>query len=355
MAVILPDYAEQVVARMSNVERKMMIARLRELIADELAGAATAERCPFCGCPERVRKGHGRDGSQRWLCKGCARTYSGRSMGLLSRSKLEPSAWMTFAECMADVLTLRETASRCGVSLYTAWFMRMRVCEALGLRCRGKCRQGTYHVDGTYVVKSLKGNHGKAAWFRMPRKPHRNGQDGRRGNRAKSGERCCVVCGVNELGDEFCVAASDGAPSRTECQVAVECSVPEGSTVVTDGHKNYGFAGGRYSHVVVDPKDPSTGHINMVNSLHSRLKAFLDRFRGVSTRRLGRYLAWFTYADQVRGCEADRRELLYGAEVDGRYMRSRALTHLELRGIDVYYEMYVIPSHFPGLFMSTVV
>ncbi len=36
----------------------------------------------------------------------------------------------------------------------------------------------------------------------------------------------------------------------------------------------------------MDPKDKSEGTINLVNSLHSRLKSFFHRFVGVSTRRL---------------------------------------------------------------------
>ena len=36
--------------------------------------------------------------------------------------------------------------------------------------------------------------------------------------------------------------------------------------------------------------------LNRVNALHSALKAFLARFRGVSTRRLPNYLAWFCWA-----------------------------------------------------------
>ena len=61
---------------------------------------------------------------------------------------------------------------------------------------------------------------------------------------------------------------------------------PRGQRVVTDGHKSYGFAARGYRHSEVDPRDPSAGDINMVNALHSRLKAFLRRFNGVSTRRL---------------------------------------------------------------------
>ena len=38
-------------------------------------------------------------------------------------------------------------------------------------------------------------------------------------------------------------------------------------------------------------------HIQNVNALHSRLKAWLASFRGVSTKYLPLYLAWFRYFD----------------------------------------------------------
>ena len=45
---------------------------------------------------------------------------------------------------------------------------------------------------------------------------------------------------------------------------------------------------------------PARAPLNRVNALHSALKAFLARFRGVSTRRLPNYLAWFCWAREAR-------------------------------------------------------
>jgi hypothetical protein len=38
-------------------------------------------------------------------------------------------------------------------------------------------------------------------------------------------------------------------------------------------------------------------HIQNVNSLHSRMKKWLDRFKGVATKYLDNYLAWFLFID----------------------------------------------------------
>lgn len=328
----------QRVSEMSHVEKTRLLGELKAAIAEELAsgGAGEPGACPRCGSPDFVRKGHGRDGSQRWLCRRCSRTFSAATGGLLAMSKLPPATWMEYAACMADMLTLRESAARCGVSLYTSWFMRMRVCEVMKARLAAP-REGSFHVDGTYLVKSLKGNHGKSAWWRMPRKAHRNGQDGRKGNRAKSKDRVCVICGANELGDSFAVLACEGVPAGIDAELVVGDRVPAGSRVAVDGHTSYSGLAGRFAEVrVVDPGDPSTGHINLVNSLHSRLKRFIARFGGVSTRRLQRYLDWFCYMEQLRNEDFDRREVLYGDEVRGSYIHTRVLTHFETRTVDLY-------------------
>lgn len=332
---------EQRVSKMSHAEKVRLLGELKAAIAEELVHEAAdgrPERCPRCGSPAFVRKGRGRDSSQRWLCRGCSRTFSARTGSLLAQSKLPPATWMEFAECMADMLTLRESARRCGVSLYTSWFMRMRVCEVMAARLAPP-REGDYHVDGTYLVKSLKGNHGKAECWKMTRDAHRNGQDGRRGNRSKSQERVCIICGANEMGDAFAVVACEGVPAAFEAEHVVRDRIPAGSRVTVDGHTSYSGLARRFAEVTtVDAGDPSTGHINLVNSLHSRLKKFIARFGGVSTRRLQRYLDWFCYVEQTRNVDFDRREVLYRDEVRGSYIRTRVLTHFETRTMLSYVE-----------------
>ena len=76
---------------------------------------------------------------------------------------------MEFAACMADALPLRETAARVGVSLYTAWFMRMRACEVMGRRLL-PARGDAFEMDGTYFPESMPGNHSRG-WFDLGRPP----------------------------------------------------------------------------------------------------------------------------------------------------------------------------------------
>lgn len=44
-------------------------------------------------------------------------------------------------------------------------------------------------------------------------------------------------------------------------------------------------------------KDKGLYHIQNVNALHSRLKQWIARFKGVATKYLDNYLAWFLFVD----------------------------------------------------------
>lgn len=336
----MKDIVSQFAMQLTLAEKRELVAELKGAIAEELAsrasGPAGPSRCPRCGSPSFVRKGRDRDGGQRWLCRGRARTFSARTRGLLASSKLPASAWMSFAECMADALPLRETAARVGgLPLHGV------VHAHAGLRGHGAARPGLPAGD---LPRRRHPGHGQPEGepgplgvLGLPRPRHRNGRDGRRASRGRSKEWVVVVCGANELGDCFCDICGRGSAGAGELSAELAARIPAASAVVTDGHKSYGFATRGYRHAEVDPRDPSAGDVNMVNALHSRLKAFLRRFNGVSTRRLQRYLDRFRYAEAFKGGGMDGRERLFMHEAEGRYWKTRRFTHFEFGDAMVYW------------------
>lgn len=194
------------------VEEAARVAVARELGAQ---GAGAPESCPRCGCPSFVRKSRNRDGSQRWLCRGCGSTFSAKTMSLLAYSKLAPEVWSDYVSDMLSGASLRACAELCGVSLKTSWFMRMRLCEVMA-RATQPFRTGesvSWQVDGTYLSESLKGNRSRSA-LKMPRKAH--GHGGAVHERGISSLKVCVVCGANDLGDSFCRVAGRGRPTDAE-------------------------------------------------------------------------------------------------------------------------------------------
>lgn len=295
-------------ASLTVAERRRAIESVRDVIRaalfDDAAGTGCgAERCQRCDSVAIVKKGRSGNGEQRYLCRDCGRTFGMGSARVLGRSKLPRETWMAYAECFVLMLPLRDCARRCHVCLKTAFTMRHRLIECLsaytpaflagpGCGCE---------LDETYFPESFKGNHGMGS-FSLPRPArHRGGQVRRRG---LSREQICVVTGVSDSGAAFLEASGRGQLSQARAMEVLGGRIKAGSVVATDGAAAY--AGvlprlGVASHVTCDPKRLGEGTINRVNALHSHLKAFMTGFRGVSTKRLPSYLAWFGWARSFAG------------------------------------------------------
>lgn len=79
-------------ANLSKTERRRAIESVRDVIRaaafDDAAGSAyEIERCPRCGSAAVVKKGKSKNGEQRYLCRGCGRTFgmgSERILGTVS-------------------------------------------------------------------------------------------------------------------------------------------------------------------------------------------------------------------------------------------------------------------------------
>lgn len=107
-------------ANLSKTERRRAIESVRDVIRaaafDDAAGSAyEIERCPRCGSVAVVKKGKSKNGEQRYLCRGCGRTFGMGSERILGTSRLPKETWMAYAECFVLMLPLRECASSAGV------------------------------------------------------------------------------------------------------------------------------------------------------------------------------------------------------------------------------------------------
>lgn len=83
--------------------------------------------------PSLRTRGHCEKGAhqtgQRYLCKGCNRTFGHATNKVIKSSKLPLETWKKFLECFIDGVTVRRSAQRCGVCIQTAFSMRHRVLE----------------------------------------------------------------------------------------------------------------------------------------------------------------------------------------------------------------------------------
>lgn len=104
-AARIADRVGKELAEPTPQERDLAIKALRDALYEGFAlDAATSdpkqmEACVRCGSIRIIRKGRGRDGSQRWKCMNCNRTFGVRTNRVMGMSKLKAGVWMRFLEC----------------------------------------------------------------------------------------------------------------------------------------------------------------------------------------------------------------------------------------------------------------
>ena len=224
MAQDLAGTVREQLSGMGRAERQRAIESLRSVMLDAMyqtereSAGYEVKCCPRCGCVEIVRKGHAKDGSQRYLCHGCGRTFGVRTGRVVGMSKLPAEKWMAYIQCFADRLSLRACAERVGVSLPTSLFMRRRLLEVAATFA------GTFSVaegcgcelDETYFPESFKGNHRRGS-FELPRRAHHRGRQRRK--RGLSKEQICIMSGVNDSGESFLDMAGRGSLSSQRARL----------------------------------------------------------------------------------------------------------------------------------------
>lgn len=90
--------------KLSRAERRRAIESVRDVIRaaafDDAADSAYEVECRLrCGSAAVVKKGKAGNGEQRYLCRGCGRTFGMDSGRILGTSKLPKETWMAYAEC----------------------------------------------------------------------------------------------------------------------------------------------------------------------------------------------------------------------------------------------------------------
>ncbi|MDY3667804.1 MAG: IS1595 family transposase [Collinsella sp.] len=327
MEDVLTQLTRQFLPQMTAAEKSRALRSLKALIDAELFDLAASEgaeddpdrACPRCGSPHYVKRGRDGRGRQRFLCRGCARTFTDATMRIFSTTKLDRSAWMRFAECHVDMLLLRESAEKCGVCLKTAFFMRHRLLEAMAKRMPAFRVEagGGAELDECFFRESFKGNRSRSE-SGVPRKPRARSQ-GTDGH-----EKICVLTGINDAGDIFYEIAGRGGLDEAAARELLADKLAVGAIISTDRAHVYRRvlpALGVGEHIASKREEHA---INRVNSLHSQMRHFIGRFRGVSTRRLENYLAWFkwTWCFKVRRSADELAELIVRQAARGTYEKT---------------------------------
>ena len=275
--------------------------------------------CPWCESQKYYKYGMDK-GCQLFKCKGCKRTfteYSGTWIDGLHK-KLHV---VRYLEMMIEKKSLDKISSALGINKKTAFDWRHKILSSLD-QSRGDDMSGIVESDETFFEKSEKGNRSLEHTGRK-----RGSYASTKKKRGVSDNKVAVIVAADR-GDEMSLcAATMGRIGKDDISRSIEGKLPETTILCTDGHVSFtcalhevrgkGFAkDNRLNHVVLraDLKQyvkqgvylycvrSTRYHIQNVNSIHHRLKKWIDNtFWGVSTKYLQNYLGWFRLNEKLKG------------------------------------------------------
>ena len=257
--------------------------------AVDLIEQAAAHRLACPGCHSRQLHRHGRaHGLQRYRCKQCGRTCNALSGTALARLR-HKGRWLDYLNAMLDSRSIRRSATELGVAGATSFRWRHRFLE-VSKDDRPHCLAGIAEADEMYVLESHKGS-------RNLDRPARQ-RGGKATKRGISHEQMCVLVARDRTGQTLDWVPGKGALTRAQLHQHLLPRLERDVLLVSDGHPAYrAFA--RQAGITHEAVNLQAGirvrgaiHVQNVNSYHSRLRGWLQPFRGVASRYLPNYLGW---------------------------------------------------------------
>ena len=273
---------------------------------------ADGKVCPICGCIHILRNGHTKSGSQRYICKDCGKSFVITTNSIVSGTRMALSVWEKYIDCMINGFSVRKSAAICDIHRNTSFAWRHKILDALQDMANSVRLNGIVEADETFFRLSFKGNHKKSTTFTMPRASHKRGKA--ISTRGLSKEQVCVPCAVNRNGLSIAKISNLGRVSTKNLHSVFDDRIDNTSTIVTDKMNSYvRFAKSNG----IDLIQLKTGkskkgiyHIQYINSYHSKLKGFMNRFKGVSTKYLNNYLIWHNFVSYAKETDIEKHNIL---------------------------------------------
>lgn len=231
---------------------------------------------------------------QRYRCKECTKTFTETNATPIYRLK-KANHWLEFIECMLLGLSLRESAKRMkDISHTTLFFWRHKILSAL-TQIDINVFDGIVEIDETYFLYSEKGS--RHIQGRKPRK--RGGSSQFRGI---SKEQVCVLVARDRTKNTFVGVLGRGRIQKSQLEGTISPKLNETNIHCTDAwraFKTYATEIGLPYYRFKTGLERTKGiyHIQNVNNYHQRLKQWILRFKGVATKYLQHYLAYFNFLD----------------------------------------------------------
>lgn len=291
------DELKSAIAKLSGDERKQLLSEIQLEHFDK--GSYLEEvlkkqendfqhSCPRCKSTNFWSRGSYK-GVKRLQCNDCNKYFSSTS-GTAIYYIHKTDKWQAYLQCIKEGLTLRQAASKTGISLQTSFNWRHKILSSLS-NIESNHFSGIVEADETYLHYSEKGKRN------LNRKPRKRGNDGLKNEKEN---KLGVLVTVDRDGRKLARVVGRSIMSKGALAEALGGKIDKSAILCTDSYKAYiglakrdGLNHKAVTHLGRPTQKNKAYHIQTVNNLHKELKGHLSKFNGVSSKYLQNYLYWF--------------------------------------------------------------
>lgn len=293
---------------LTEQERYIVFQKLRTMIFTTLSREDISKEicenkftkdivCPHCKSENTMK--HGKyNNVQRYRCKDCNKTFSAYTNTPMYRTKL-PDKWIAFLECMVKGMTLRQSMEEIEVHYTTLFYWRHKILTGL-MQLDFDSFDGIVEIDETYMLYSEKG-----------KRNIKNRKSRKRGGSSKfrgiSNEQVCILVAKDRNGHCLSKVACMGRISKEKLNIILDKRIHNEVVLCTDAWKSYKTYSKEkgLEHYVLNTSEKKyvikdIYHIQNVNAYHSHFKKWLDRFKGIASKYINNYLAWFNFLEEAK-------------------------------------------------------
>lgn len=262
-----------------------------------LGAARMAEQrgCSRCGAEHLQHWGRTGSGQQRYRCPRCGHSMTALSGTPLAR--LHGKVLLSrHAECMTAGQSLRQVAQTLGIHRNTAFRWRHRMMPLLAAHQPSQLT-GVVESDEIFIRRSYKGQRTS-----LPRPAHHRGEAAATRGTSATGH-LAILSSLARDSHACVLSILPGMPNAQEVTAVLGPRLNGHEAILCADSAAWYRTLARTLPIElhrITRRQHTQGpfHIQNVNALHSRLRAWLAPFRGVASRYLDRYLAWFRFLEQ---------------------------------------------------------
>lgn len=250
--------------------------------------------CPKCGSFHLVKNGKVK-GHQRFICQDCNQHFTEYRNTIFNLTKKNIQLWKSYIKMMFDGYTIKQIANELDICIQTSFRWRHKILSVLENKFMNDTLSGIVEVDETLILFSHKGQKIDGVKGRK--------RGGKATKRGQSNQQKGILVAIDRKKNVISEIYGSGKISTKEVNNILNGRIKKKSVLVADGCRAYDkFADENNFELVKIGEEKKKGiyHINNVNNYHSLLKEFLRGFKGISTKYLHKYLAWYKFVNQKK-------------------------------------------------------